>query len=342
MNLCSAFDRYQNAIRTLKKKGLDNPQRISGLMAPRFINFPYWKQSEKVHNYNPWFVYTPAPESWKKWEEGAFIVDDSAAQNLRNGQVRIFDLVWLQKLHATTLEGLLAEKQKGTFRVGEEFGTAFVRRTSLTELQLQGLEKLGYLYKQNSGKALISWNPTVCLEDKSTEKQKLYNPKSRIINLEDWPEINRDQFFLGANGTKRQCGYIKYTPYDQLNEQLGLWYQYVKSTIQEINSQEQIIDPVYFAAKTQQWFIVIHPFVGGNGRMSRFLMDYILQSLGLPSAVLQDMDNDIYKSTEDWAKEVGNGIEYAVKYAEYCAYTEGATVGCNEITREPVKELEGK
>ncbi|MCA9540273.1 MAG: Fic family protein, partial [Myxococcales bacterium] len=67
-------------------------------------------------------------------------------------------------------------------------------------------------------------------------------------------------------------------------------------------------DPVAFAAEAQRRFVSIHPFVDGNGRTSRLLMDNALQRRGLPPALLHDTEGDLYMTAADWTKQVRGGV----------------------------------
>jgi prophage maintenance system killer protein len=68
------------------------------------------------------------------------------------------------------------------------------------------------------------------------------------------------------------------------------------------------MDPVDFAAAAQQHLVSIHPFVDGNGRLSRLIMDHALQSRGLPTALLGDVNIDYMVSQATWAGEVRRGV----------------------------------
>lgn len=47
-------------------------------------------------------------------------------------------------------------------------------------------------------------------------------------------------------------------------------------------------NPVLIAAQALSRIVSIHPFMDGNGRTSRMVMDYVLQRLGLPPAAMQN------------------------------------------------------
>jgi Fic family protein len=87
-------------------------------------------------------------------------------------------------------------------------------------------------------------------------------------------------------------------------------------------------------AKAQRWFISIHPFTDGNGRTSRFLMEWILNSIGLPPPIVEDMNNDIYETEAQWADEIGKGLLKTVEIAEACA-RQPQSQGCNVVPENP-------
>jgi len=54
------------------------------------------------------------------------------------------------------------------------------------------------------------------------------------------------------------------------------------------------IHPVERAAKVQTEFLEIHPFIDGNRRTSRMLMNYELLKAGFPPAVIKAIDRAGY------------------------------------------------
>ena len=78
----------------------------------------------------------------------------------------------------------------------------------------------------------------------------------------------------------------------------------MKELIDWINSQVQSCqkgkaNPVEVAALAYQKMVSLHPFSDGNGRTCRLVMDYILQSSGLPPAVLGDNVDVAVLGTQD-------------------------------------------
>lgn len=74
------------------------------------------------------------------------------------------------------------------------------------------------------------------------------------------------------------------------------------------SANRDVMDPVEFAALAQRHLISIHPFVDGNGRLSRLVMDHALQSRGLPPALVRDPNLDYMVAEGQWTEEVRRGV----------------------------------
>jgi hypothetical protein len=72
--------------------------------------------------------------------------------------------------------------------------------------------------------------------------------------------------------------------------------------------------------------------------MSRFVMDWLLKSLGLPAPILKNMNEDMYTTEQQWTKEVGNGVLRAIQAAERCAENPNS-IGCAVISQNLSGEL---
>lgn len=70
-------------------------------------------------------------------------------------------------------------------------------------------------------------------------------------------ERNIEQFLIGFNRGLQQC-------------------------------EDKELNPVIFASQIYQQFVSLHPFENGNGRISRLLMDYVLERFNLPPPILEE------------------------------------------------------
>lgn len=72
----------------------------------------------------------------------------------------------------------------------------------------------------------------------------------------------------------------------------------MKQLIQWFEENEKLIHPVELAAKFHTKFTTIHPFADGNGRMSRLIMNYILQQKEFPFTNIPLKRREAYMKTQ--------------------------------------------
>lgn len=329
MDLCDAYDRYQGALTSLRKQGVKNPEQMAGLTGPRFINLPTWEKKAPAAKYSPLYIYDPAPITWKNWAAGAEWMERYASRNLAAGKIQAISEKWLFGLHLVSLGGLI--DRAGKLRTSGEVGRALDKKSSLTEAQVQNISKIEYHEVADNNKSLVSWHPTECYEDRTEEFQKQY-AQTWQFKFDEWPDVDAAAFYTSDDGQKKQCGYMQYPWPAEMKHQLQLWFSFVNSATADLSGANANMDPILVAARTQRWFVSIHPFSDGNGRMSRYVMDYVLKSLGLPAPILSDMDNDLYSSEEQWVQATASGIEYSIQFAEHCAQ-DIKSAGCNVVTK---------
>ncbi len=72
-------------------------------------------------------------------------------------------------------------------------------------------------------------------------------------------------------------------------DRFGVWLKNVTSTDSPSSD-----DPIILACVAHLWFVIIHPFIDGNGRTARLLMNLILLRYGYPLAILTRDDRQRY------------------------------------------------
>ncbi|MDQ7822062.1 MAG: Fic family protein [Candidatus Eremiobacteraeota bacterium] len=78
----------------------------------------------------------------------------------------------------------------------------------------------------------------------------------------------------------------------------------MKGFMENLTKERELLHPVQFAAKMHKDFVMIHPFVDGNGRVARLLMNLILLREGyciaiIPPVLRADYIRTIEKARED-------------------------------------------
>ena len=85
-------------------------------------------------------------------------------------------------------------------------------------------------------------------------------------------------------------------------------YVQIKNFYADLAWKKESMDPVAYAAWTHAEFVRIHPFIDGNGRTSRLLMNYQLMAAGfLPVSIEKENRLDYYNALETYA--VQNNLE---------------------------------
>ncbi|MEE1314532.1 MAG: Fic family protein [Faecalimonas sp.] len=79
-------------------------------------------------------------------------------------------------------------------------------------------------------------------------------------------------------------------------------YMQIKNFYKELEAKERTMNPIELSAWTHAEFVRIHPFLDGNGRTSRLLMNYQLLAHGyLPVSIAKENRLDYYNALEQYA-----------------------------------------
>lgn len=79
-------------------------------------------------------------------------------------------------------------------------------------------------------------------------------------------------------------------------------YMQIKYFYEDLKIKEKELNPIELAAWTHAEFVRIHPYIDGNGRTSRLIMNYQLLSYGyLPISVAKENRLDYYNALEQYA-----------------------------------------
>jgi cell filamentation protein, protein adenylyltransferase len=76
------------------------------------------------------------------------------------------------------------------------------------------------------------------------------------------------------------------------------------------------LHPVQFAAEAHYELVTIHPFIDGNGRTARLLMNLILMMCGYPPAIIRKRDRLAYIKSLEQAQLGGSKEDYLILIAK--------------------------
>ena len=117
----------------------------------------------------------------------------------------------------------------------------------------------------------------------------------------------------------------------------------MKSFIQEITQEKtkaQKLHPVELAAEAHYQLVTIHPFVDGNGRTARLLMNLILMQNGYPPALIRKRDRLRYIQSLEHAQLGGGKEAYYQIIAEAVDRSFDVYLKALSLEEEPVKPIE--
>ncbi len=95
----------------------------------------------------------------------------------------------------------------------------------------------------------------------------------------------------------------------------------MKAVYEELNNKDDDVKAVYSAVKVHYDTVRVHPFVDGNGRLARLLMNLRLMRAGFPPTILRREERRVYYSALEKADKsdfhpltvlIGNDVEKAL------------------------------
>lgn len=132
-------------------------------------------------------------------------------------------------------------------------------------------------------------------------------------------------------------GEVVYLPPDaeDVTDLMNALIEYVNKNIEEI-------DPIIIAGLFHKQFVVIHPFVDGNGRTVRLLTKFLLANMGLDTFNLFSFENYYNKNVSKYFQYVGVfGNYYEIKEsADFTKWLEYFTDGIIDELIRVSEELE--
>lgn len=322
-DLCRLSDRYRAARSVLEKNGISDSNRIADVLAPRFINSPDWESAKAKGESSPWKVYRPAPRTWGGWEAALAYLEEKILRTRAAHAIPALTPAEAIELHRRAMDGLSGGA--GRLRELPAIGNQYLDSNALTREYVEKITSPGYMTALESGRNLVRWVPTKCVDRASLGHRE--QPK--------FTRIDARRFFRDEQGIERQCGFYHYaTAPRDVPRVLGAWSARAHEMLAEWSKAPHRTDLIKAVARLQRWFVAIHPFTDGNGRISRFALDYFLSSLDLPTPVLGDQNADLMLNEEEWSQEVGRGMVRHVELLERCA-REPRRRGCAVVDREP-------
>ncbi|MBN2884476.1 Fic family protein [Patescibacteria group bacterium] len=189
----------------------------------------------------------------------------------------------------------------------------------------------------NYNKALIKLNALI------KSNQEIFNTKlilqiqqtitTGLIEAYRCGKIRQEPVFIN-NPKTHQTVYLPpdYQEVDKLLEELFTY----------LDKNKNIVDPLILAGLFHKQFVLIHPFMDGNGRTTRLATKVLLAKMGLDTFYLFSFENYYNKNVSRYFQEVGAlGDYYEIKdKIDFTSWLEYFTDGIIDELLRVMKELE--
>lgn len=200
-------------------------------------------------------------------------------------------------------------------------------------------------------------------ENTRDSEKEILNYNKALVELNKLIKNERDVFNKGlilkiqqtiTTGLieKYRCGKVRQEPVFVNNPKtretvyLPPDHQDVDKLLEELflylNKNKNIIDPLILAGIFHKQFVVIHPFVDGNGRTTRLATKVLLAKMGLNTFYLFSFENYYNQNVSRYFQEVGVlGNYYEIKdKIDFTSWLEYFTDGIIDELLRVIKELE--
>jgi len=284
---CQFQDRSLQIKNNFKELGIDY-KKISGPRSLRFIDTKSWNLFIQKGGTDPSKIYSPAPETWQSWNQGA------EAATLKNLNLFHEDLTleFIQNLHKISMA------DKNFYSLGAY-----------------------YLKGARPGKIRTDWfiRPPEfwfkCEDNQGEEVRNLL--KDYDLKDTDGEGLISAKFSL-CSDKKSYKGHVKYLASHKVKKEIRLWVEEYNKWVHEYLNGVTEVSPTDAAADLQRWYVSIHPFGDGNGRTSRYLQDLLLELTGIVPPISSDLSNDVFTPSKKYRKQFKEALRKSLDMLEQC------------------------
>ncbi|MFN8370243.1 MAG: Fic family protein, partial [Bacteriovoracaceae bacterium] len=322
-----------------------NPLKIKDLIARRFINRNDWEKylNKKMNTkeaIQPADVYSPAPVTWQNWRN---VTDNYIDKKIKEkGEVTLDELV---KWNGEALVGTLPSYVKISLKNTNNMGSNVTKATALNDLEIENIQNIKIPGPKDKNSE-IKWVYAKCVEDlkfpiklpnENPDCQAYYNWVKAIEDKDEfgkkvvkqmekgelvdapysfycWPRDTKDGGFRDGQ-IKKHCGFLEYPPTESSKESFE---KIIHNVNESINGKNQSVDPIKTAIDHQIQVVGLHPFNKGNGRTSRWVMDYITLSNDLPPILINDMNVDLSTPEKAYYLKAKRGVHHSLLIMQRC------------------------
>jgi hypothetical protein len=348
--ICGGFEQFQDSCLLSKQmKQLEirsqalskkmnmkiNPFAFRQAVATRFIDRQDWVKATQSGILDPNFVYNPAPVTWQQWQKVAFDLVQKSAElmtPLTPETLKMWNRTSISK------GASLSFMATGNYTTGVRYGKNIDLANAISASEVGNLKNFRFSW---TNEHLLDFVPLIC-EDELGARKGLPSPdpicqqsitnakknrdKNAYLKMLDNDYTNGIFFFVCSwkptddelkvlLARNKVCGAVSYPRSDIISFGVDA---IVKMVNEYISSTKFAEDPLQFALQAQRELVGLHPFGDGNGRTSRFLMDYITFALGLPPILIQNMDKDLSTELSKYVAQGRKGAHESISLMNQC------------------------
>lgn len=205
-----------------------------------------------------------------------------------------------------------------------------------------GLTDVKKLLKSNpknlktSEKEVLNYNEALTyLESIIKDEERSFN-KELVLKIQKL--VTKDLLSNSYNGKYRDCPVVINNPLLRKFVYIAPDFKDVEILMRElisfVKNNRNNLDPLILAGLFHKQFVVIHPFVDGNGRSCRLLTKFLLADLGIDTFELFSFENFYNNNVSKYFERVGVFGDYYDLDIDYTDWLEYFTDGIlDEILR---------
>lgn len=270
---CQLQDRFHMLKQEFSTIGVD-PEEITEYKALRFIDAHSFAKA-KAANAPVEKIYEPAPLTWNTWLQGEKFAR-TLPQRIQKESLSSLHLASISKELMSTF-ALLKGSEPGKIRssplqLPPAFFVTCENKKSKSDLK----NLMAFDIHDLAGQPLLDAHLGFCTR---------IDPATGITEVSEFMQ-----------------GWVFYPSSINVPAELERWISAANKSWELLRSGKSNESPLRTIAHLQRWFVAIHPFGDGNGRVSRFIQDQILRSLNLPLVASGKLQDEFTLSEEQYAE----------------------------------------
>ena len=267
-----------------------------------------------------------------------YIISNKLLVNIK----RITEII--TELNSHSFSGIVLAEMEKRAREISAFSSTSIEGNPLPLTDVKRILKTKPEHIRDSEKEVLNYNKALIeLNDSIRGKKQVFN-LSLILKIhktitedliEDYRsgQLRQESVFVNNPKTRQSV----YLPPDQ-SDVLDL----INKLFIYIQKNENKVDPLILAGIFHKQFVIIHPFIDGNGRTARLATKVLLAKMGLNTFNLFSFENYYNKNVSKYFQEVGLlGNYYDIKdQIDFTSWLEYFTDGIIDELLRVDKELE--